>query len=144
MDSLYVLTQPRPSAMIRKIWYYIGIGVKCSILMKRKIHYWARKERNNRWMDTRTLWNIGIYSLSGMFHASNPLSLPMLLWCEYRVIVTIVVEQNGIYLSNLKALYEMWDRAFKSNQKTIFNREFRNNMKDVVVCYGPYGRVIPI
>jgi hypothetical protein len=128
MDSLYVLTQSLPSAMIRKIWYYVGIGVKCSILMKRKIHYWTRKERNNRWMETRTLWNIGIYSLSGMFHASNPFALPLLLWCEYRIIMTIVVKQNGIHLANLKAHYEMWNKIFKLNQNTIFNGMFHNNI----------------
>ena len=124
MDSLYVVTNQLPSAMIRKIWYYIGVGSNCAILIKRKIRYWSRKERNDRWMEMRTLWSIGRHFLGGMFHASNPLSLPLILWCEYRVMMTIVVKQNGIHLANLKALYEMWNKIFKSNQNTIFNGMF--------------------
>jgi hypothetical protein len=125
MDSLYVLTHNLPSAIIRKIWYYTGLGTRLALLIKRKIRYWARRERNDRWMETRTLWNIDKHCLMGMFHASNPLSLPLVLWCEYRVMVTIVIRQNGIYLANLKALYETWNRIFKSNQNTIFNGMFK-------------------
>jgi hypothetical protein len=124
MHSLYVLTVAFPAAMIRKIWYYIGIGTRESILMKRKINYWSRRERNDRWMEMRTLWNISRHYVGDMFHASNPCKLPLLLWCEYRVIMTIVVKQNGIHLANLKALYEMWNRMYKLNQNTIFNEVF--------------------
>jgi len=114
--------------MIRQIWYYIGIGTGSSILIKRKIMYWTRRERNNRWMETRTLWNIDRHFVGGMFDANNSMRLPLVLWCELRIIMTIVVKQNGIWLISLKALYEMWDRLVKSNQNTIFNGEFSNKL----------------
>lgn len=128
MNSLYALTNNLPSAMIRKVWYYIGGGTTLSSLIKRKIMYWSRRERNNRWMETRTLWNIDKYTVDGMAHSNNPLKLSLSLWCELRIIMTIVVRQNGICLTTLKALYEMWNRIFKSNQNTIFNGEFRNKL----------------
>lgn len=124
MDSLYVLTG-LPTSIVRKIWYYIGIGTYASVLMKRKIRYWSRHERNDRWMEMRTLWNIGRHFLEGMFDENNSYNLPLILWCEYRVIMTTVVQQNGMHLNNLKILNEMWSRIFKMNQDTIFNGMFR-------------------
>ena len=133
MDSLYVLTG-LPAAIVRKIWYYMGAGTRASFTIKKQIGYWSRKTRDNRWMETQTLWNIGRHFVGGMFDAKNPLRLPLLLWCEYRVIVSIVVEQNGMHLTNLKALYEMWDRVFKTNQHTIFNGTFNNKLCRNPIC----------
>jgi hypothetical protein len=120
MDSLYVLTM-LPASIVRKVWYYMGQGDRASILIKRKIRKWSRRQGNDRWMDTRTLWNIGRQHLGGMCHSSNPRRLPLTLWCEYRVIMTIIVEQNGMHLGNLNELYKMWNSMFRIKTKYRIN-----------------------
>lgn len=113
MDSLYVLTN-LPSPLVRKIWYYVGVGTSASRIIRRKINYVSMSEKNSKWMDTHTLWNIN-RNFMGMFSAENPCRLPLAVWCDMRI---IIVRQNGIshVLNALKATQK---RLFKLKLKTL-------------------------
>jgi len=103
MDSLYVLTN-LPSPIVRKIWYYVGVGTSASRIIRRKINYVSMSEKNSKWMETHTLWNIDRNSI--MFSADNPCRLPIVLWCEMRI---IICRQRGL----LHALNVLQKRLFK-------------------------------
>ena len=124
MDSLYALTN-LPSPVVRKIWYYLG-GTGASHIVRRRINYVSRLEKNMQWMDTHTLWNIGRDFTGGMFSSNNPLGLRLWLWCEMRIIMLCIVKQDKINLDTLTALLRSLNaiqkRVFKSTHKnTIFN-----------------------
>ena len=112
MDSLYVLTK-LPSPLVRKIWYYVGVGTSVSRIIRRKINYVSMSEKNSKWMDTHTLWNIN-RNFMGMFSAENPCRLPLTVWCDMRI---IIVRQNGIsHVLN----------ALKATQKRLFKLRLQN------------------
>jgi hypothetical protein len=112
MDSLYVLTN-LPSPLVRKIWYYVGVGTSVSRIIRRKINYVSRNKKNSQWMDTHTLWNVE-RNFIGMFSAGNPLRLPLAVWCEMRI---IIVSQKGIsHVLN----------ALKATQKRLFKLRLQN------------------
>jgi hypothetical protein len=91
MDSLYVLTN-LPSPLVRNIWYYLGIGTRASRIIRRKINYMSKNKKNNQWMNKHTFWNVD-RKFMGMFSADNPCRLPLLVWCEIRI---IIVRQYGV------------------------------------------------
>lgn len=122
MNSLYVLTC-LPSSLIRKIWYYIGVGAQAAALIKRQIMYLSRRERNDRWMETKSLWSIGVHDMQGLFALNNPNRIPIILWCEYRIMVANAINNNE-YVETIKGMRRLWGMAFRSNHKTIFEREF--------------------
>ena len=124
MNSLYVLTAALPAPIIRKILYYTGIGTNTSILIKRKIKYQSRIYENPNWMEKNTFWSEGRVFIPGMLNNNNPLRLTLLLWSELRVLMTIVIKQNGIYLTPLEGLYRQHRKIFKSNHDTKFNSQF--------------------
>jgi hypothetical protein len=108
MDSLYVLTN-LPSPIVRKIWYYVGIGTSASRIIRRRINYMSRNKKNSKWMETHTLWNID-RNFMGMFSADNPYRLPLTIWCEMRI---IIVRLNGVEHTILNTLLSMQKRLFK-------------------------------
>jgi len=107
MDSLYVLTN-LPSPIVRKIWHYVGVGTSASRIIRRKINYVSMSEKNNHWMDTHSLWSIN-RNFMGMFSSDNPHRLPLLVWCEMRI---IILRQYGL-LHALNALLATQQRLFK-------------------------------
>jgi len=114
MDSLYVLTN-LPSPIVRKIWYYVGVGTSASRIIRRKINYISKIKKNNRWMDTHTFWNIDINFVEGMFSADNPCRLPLLVWCEIRIIIVrLIVRQYRIEHNTLNALLATQKRLLKT------------------------------
>ena len=121
MNSLYALTC-LPSSLIRKIWYYIGVGVQAAALIKRQIMYWARRERNDRWMETKSLWSIGMRDMHWLFTLNNPNRIPIILWCEYRIMVANAI--NNEYVKTIEGMRRLLGMAFRSSYKTIFEREF--------------------
>ena len=127
MNSLYALTS-LPSSIVRKIWYYKGLGTHGAILVRRKISSITRRERSDKWMESCTIWNIYRRCIDGIFSANNPQRLSLVLWYEIRVIMTIVIKRNGLYLDTLPSLIEKWKGAYKSNHNTIFNGEFHNKL----------------
>jgi hypothetical protein len=125
MNSLYALTN-LPSSIVRKIWYYTGIGTRSAIFIRRIISSITRRERSSKWVENCTIWNIYRRLIDGIFSANNPQSLSLVLWYEIRVIMTIVIKKNGLYLNTLPLLIEKWKGAHKSKHNTIFNGEFHN------------------
>ncbi len=115
MDSLYVLTN-LPSPLVRKIWYYVGVGTSASRIIRRRINYVSRNKKSNHWMETHTLWNIDRNFVGGMFSADNPCRLPIVLWCEMRI---IIVRQNGTEHSTLNALLATQKRLLKTKLLNI-------------------------
>ncbi len=127
MNSLYALTS-LPSSIVRKIWYYTGLGTRGAILVRRKISSITRRERSNKWMESCTIWNIYRRCIDGIFSVNNPHRLSLVLWYEIRIIMTIVIKRNGLWMNTLPSLIEKWKGAYKSNHNTIFNGEFYNKL----------------
>ena len=121
MDSLYVLTN-LPSPLVRKLWYYVGVGTSASRIIRRKINYVSRNKKNSQWMETHTLWTVG-RNFMGMFSAGNPCRLPIALWCEMRILIILVVIQNGADLNTQIALHMS---ALRATQKRLFKTKLLN------------------
>lgn len=118
MNSLYVLNA-LPASAVRNIWYYLGIGTQTACIIQRKIRTITRRERSGRWVETCTLWNIGRNSVDGMFDSRNSRGLRLSLWCELRILMTIVVKKNGVYLDTLPELFRRQNKLFRMENRGL-------------------------
>jgi hypothetical protein len=118
MNALYVLNA-LPASAVRNIWYYLGMGTRTACIIQRKIRTITRREKSGRWVETYTLWNIGRNFVGGMFDSWNSCGLKLSLWCELRILMTIVVKRNGIYLDTLPELYRRQVKIFRMENRSL-------------------------
>ena len=117
-NSLYVLSTI-PTALVRKIMYFIGSGTETAIIIKKKINYRSRLERTSRWVETNTFWSIGRSSVeSTIFSARNPLIYQLSIWCEFRIIMLRILGQASSL--SMRNIVERWANIFKTQHRAIF------------------------